>query len=70
MTELLVHEQQREPELAAGVVDTGRATAGVSEFGAVVKIGKSATSGMIHGAQHAGSVPDAEFSTSQSELIQ
>jgi hypothetical protein len=32
VTELIVHEQQREPKLAAGVVDTGRATAGVSEL--------------------------------------
>ena len=32
MAELFVHEQQREPKLAAGVVDTGLATAGVSEF--------------------------------------
>ena len=31
-SELIVHEQQREPDLTARVVDTGRATAGVSEF--------------------------------------
>ena len=31
-SELIVHEEQREPDLAARVVDTGRATAGVSEF--------------------------------------
>ena len=31
MAEFLIHEQQREPELAAGVVDTSRAAARVSE---------------------------------------
>jgi hypothetical protein len=32
VVKLLVHEQQREPERAVRVVDTGRAMAGVSEF--------------------------------------
>ena len=32
MAEFLIHEQQREPKLAAGVVDTSRATAGVRNF--------------------------------------
>ena len=31
MAEFLIHEQQREPKLAAGVVDTSRAAARVSE---------------------------------------